>query len=298
MIDDEALAHQPAHGDAVLEERVHPRIRMRIVRRSRAVDGVAAGVRGHGHHAHAVGQAPVDGLQVLVVEGLGQQHRGNGFDELRVGDRAVLGLVGRDARLGVGIVFAAQAHDQVRDGLPQTRVLGRVALLESGQFCRAGLLQLAGLGHKAIALGVEDRAHVSLGHRSDGAQHALFAAARAGAVAGNQRVVVGAHHEHVAQRRGLRVRRIGAVIQAQVLLRGVGQQIEEVRAGLVLGVHLFGLLHHLQRLVVAAGRDAGRAAFAQIAHENGKDAARAGLSCAPATRRWRSSSGRPSAPCP
>ena len=101
VIDDEALAHQPAHRDAVLEQRVHPRIRMRIVRRSRAVDRVAAGVRGHGHHAHAVGQASVDGLQVLVVEGLGQQHRRNRLHQLRVGDRAVLGLVCSDARLGV-----------------------------------------------------------------------------------------------------------------------------------------------------------------------------------------------------
>ena len=58
---------------------------------------------------------------------------------------------------------------------------------------------------------------------------------------------------------------IGAVVEAEVLLRSVGQQVEEGRAGFVLGVHLFGLLHHLQRLVIAAGRDAGRAALAQVA---------------------------------
>ena len=87
MIDDEALAHQPAHGHAVLEQRVHPRIGMRIVRRGRSVHRVAAGVRGHRHHAHAVGQASVHRLQVLVVEGLGQQHRGDGFHKLRIGDR-------------------------------------------------------------------------------------------------------------------------------------------------------------------------------------------------------------------
>ena len=90
MVDDEALAHEPADGDAVLEERVHPRIGMRVVGRGGAVDGVAAGVRGHGHHAHAVGQAAVDGLQVLVVEGLSEQDRGDGFDQLRIGDGAVL----------------------------------------------------------------------------------------------------------------------------------------------------------------------------------------------------------------
>ena len=134
--------------------------------------------------------------------------------------------------------------------------------MRAARLRRAVFFKVAGFGNKAVALGVEDRAHIGLGDRGDGAQHALFAAAGAGAVAGNQRVVVGAHHEHVAQRGGLRVRRIGAVIEAQVLLRGVGQQIEEVRAGFVLGVYLFGLLHHLQRLVVAACRDAGRAAFA------------------------------------
>ena len=74
---------------------------MRVVGSSRAVDRVAAGVRGHGHHAHAVGQAAVDGLQVLVVEGLGEQDRGDGLDQLRIGDGAVLGFVGCDARLGV-----------------------------------------------------------------------------------------------------------------------------------------------------------------------------------------------------
>ena len=82
MIDDEALAHEPAHGDAVLEERVHPRIGVRVVGRGGAVDRVAAGVRGHGHDAHAVGEAAIDGLQALVVEGLGEQDGGDGLDEL------------------------------------------------------------------------------------------------------------------------------------------------------------------------------------------------------------------------
>ena len=85
-----------------------------------------------------------------------------------------------------------------------------------------------------------------------------------------------AHHEHVAQRGGLRVGRVGGVEQAEVLLRGVGQQVEEGGAGLVLGIDLFGLLHHLERLVIAAGGHAGRAALAEIADEDGEDAAGAG----------------------
>ena len=130
---------------------------MRIVGRGRAVDRVAAGVRGHGHHAHAVGQAAVDGLQVLVVEGLGEQHGGDGLDQLRVGDGAVLGFVRGDARLGVLYVFAAQAHDEVRNGLAEQRVLCRVRCLQRREFGDAGLFKLAGLGHEAVALGVDRR---------------------------------------------------------------------------------------------------------------------------------------------
>ena len=61
--------------------------------------------------------------------------------KLRVGDGAVLGLVGRDARLGVGVFFAAQTHDQVRDGLAQARVFGRIALLDGREVLRTVLFQ-------------------------------------------------------------------------------------------------------------------------------------------------------------
>ena len=162
------------------------------------------------------------------------------------------------------------------DGLAESGVLFGIGFLEGCEAGDAGLFQLAGLGHKAIRLGVVDGAHVSLGDRGDGAQYALFAAAGAGAVAGHQRVVVAAHHQHVAQRRGLGVGRVGGVEQAEVLLRGVGQQVKEGGAGFVLGVDFLGFLHHAERLVIAAGRDAGGAALAEIADEDGEDAAGAG----------------------
>ena len=110
VVDDEALAHEPADGDAVLEERVHPRVGVGVVGRGRTVDGVAAGVGGHGHDGHAVGEAAIDGLKILVVEGFGEQDGGDGLDQLRVGDGAVLGFVGGDAGLGVGNVFSAEAR--------------------------------------------------------------------------------------------------------------------------------------------------------------------------------------------
>ena len=104
----------------------------------------------------------------------------------------------------------------------------------------AVFLEVAGLGHEAVALGVVDGAHVGLGYGGDGAEDGFFAAAGAGAVAGYEGVVVGADHEHIAQGRGLRVGRVGGVEEAEVLLRGVGQQVEEAGAGFVLGVDLFG----------------------------------------------------------
>ncbi len=115
----------------------------------------------------------------------------------------MLCLIRGNARLRVLHILAAQSHHQVLDALTQQRVIGGIALLERCQAIRAVLLEVRSLGHKAVALGVVDRAHIRLGDSGNGAQHALFAASRAGAVAGHQRVVVGAHHKHVAQRRGL-----------------------------------------------------------------------------------------------
>ena len=237
---------------------------MRIVGRGGTVDGVAAGVCGHGHDAHAVGEAAIDRLQVLVVEGLGEQDGGDGLDELGVGEEAVGSFVGGDAREGVGLVFAAQAEDEMRDGLTEQRVFGGAGRLEPGQLRCALVFELCGLGQEAVALGMEDGTHVGLGDGGDGAQDALFTAAGAGSVTGDKRVVVGAHHEHVAQRSGFGVGGVGGVEEAEVLLRGVGEQIEEAGAGHVLGIDLFGLRHHLKRVVVAASRDAGHATLAEI----------------------------------
>ena len=148
-----------------------------------------------------------------------------------------------------------------------------VARLEGGEAGDAVLFELAGLGDEAVALGVEDGAHVGLGDGGDGAEDALFTAAGAGAVAGDQGVVVGADHQHVAQGRGLGVGRVGGVEEAEILLRGVGQQIEEAGAGLVLGVDFFGFGNHAEGVVIAAGGDAGGAALAEVADEDGEDAA-------------------------
>ena len=146
--------------------------------------------------------------------------------------------------MGVFFVFAAEAEDEVRDGLTEQIVFGQVAGLEYGETGNAALFKLAGLGDEAVALGVVDGAHVSLSDGGDGAENGLFAAAGAGAVAGYQRVVVGADHEHVAQGRGLGVGGIGGVVEAEELLRSVRQQVEEAGAGFVLGVDFFGFRHH------------------------------------------------------
>ncbi len=151
----------------------------------------------------------------------------------------------------------------------------------SASFCTPSLSSSFGLRPQPIGLRVVERTHVRFGDRRDGPQNALLAAAGARAVARHQRVVVPAHHQHVAQRGGLRVLRARVVVEAQVLLRRVGQQVQERGAGLVLRVDVLGFLHHLQRLVVAAGRDAGRAALAEVRHEDREDAAAAGRSSSP-----------------
>ena len=178
--------------------------------------------------------------------------------------------------LGVFFVFAAEAEDEVCDGLTEQIVFGEVAGLENCETGNAVLFKLAGFGDEAVALGVEDGAHVGLSDCGDGAQDGLFSAAGAGAVTGYERVVVGADHQHIAQRGGLGVGGIGGVVEAEILLRSVRQQVEEAGAGFVLGVDFFGFRNHAERVVVAAGGDAGGAAFAEIGDEDGEDAAGAG----------------------
>jgi len=66
---------------------------------------------------------------------------------------------------------------------------------------------------------------------------------------------------NIAQRGCLGVGGIGGVVEAEELLRSVGQQIKEVGASGVFGVDLFGFRNHLERHVVTAGGDAGRASL-------------------------------------
>ena len=101
------------------------------------------------------------------------------------------------------------------DGLAEERVFAGVLFLESGQAGYAGLFEFAGLGDEAVALGVEDGAHVGLSDGGDGAEDGLFTAAGAGAVAGDEGVVVGADHQHVAQGGGLGVGGVGGVEEAE-----------------------------------------------------------------------------------
>ena len=238
--------------------------------------------------------AAVDRLQVLVVERLLPQDRGDARRRCPCRRSARAPAM---RRLGVLVVLAAEAHEQVRDGLAEQLVFLLAARLQLRELLFAGLLELVGLRAEAIGLRVIERPHVRLGHRGDRAQDALLAAARAGAVARDQRVVVPPHHQHVAQRRGLRILRPRVVVEAEILLRRVGQQVEERGAAFVLGVDLLGFLHHPQRLVLAAGRDARRAPLAEVRDEDREDAARRRASSSQASRRSRWPSGTPSAPC-
>ena len=194
-------------------------------------------------------------------------------DDLSIGDRAVRG----HPSLGVLIVLAAEPHEQVRHGLAQQVVLVLAALLDRGQLLLALLLQSVGFRAESIRLRVIKRPHVRFGDRRASPQDALLAAPGAGAVSRHERVVVAAHHEHVAQGCGLRILRTGVVVEAEILLRRIRQQIQEGRPALVLGVDFLGFLHHAQRIVLATRRDTGRASLAEIRHEDGEDTAAAWL---------------------
>ncbi len=116
--------------------------------------------------------------EVLVVERLLPHDGRYRKDDLRVGDWTVLG----DASPGVLVVLAAQSHQHVRHGLTEQLVLLRASFPHGGQFRYTVPLQLIGLCAQPVGLRVEDRAHVGFGHRRDGLEDALFAAAGARAV--------------------------------------------------------------------------------------------------------------------
>ena len=228
MIHDEALADQPADRRAVLEQRVHPGIGMRVVRRRGAVDRVAAGVCGHRHHRLPVRQPPVERLQLLVVERLLPHDGGQGTDDVVVRD----GPVGLDPGRRIGVGVAAESHQEVGHGAHEQFVLLGIALGHGFETCRPGGFERVRRPSQTLRLGVEERPQVGFGHPRDGPQDALLSAAGAGAVTRDQRVVVAPHHHQVSQRRRLRVGRVLVVVEPQELLRRVGQQVEERRASL------------------------------------------------------------------
>src|SRR5687767_12612739 len=107
MIDHERFAEEPADSGTILEERIHPWVRMWIRRRSGAVNGIATGAGAHEHDRHPVRQTAINGLEVFVIEGILPHDRDNGFDEDLVGDRAE----SSNLLVGVLFIFAAEAHD-------------------------------------------------------------------------------------------------------------------------------------------------------------------------------------------
>ncbi len=273
MIDDEGFAQQPADGGAVLEQGIHPGIGVRVGRRRGAIDGVAARAGAHEHHGHAVGVTSVDGLQVLVIVGVLAQDRDETVHDLLIGDLAIVG----ETLVGVGVGLAAEAHDHVGDRALVEFVLGLVASLQGGEAFEPLLLHLICLGAKAVGLVMIERAHVGLGDRGDRAQDALFAATGAGAVAGDQGLVIAAHHEVVAQRGLAGIHGRLVVVEAEVFLGRVGEQAAEDLRGGKLGIQLLGLGGHPQGVVVAADLHALAAAFAEVGDVDLEEAALAGV---------------------
>ena len=126
-----------------------------------------------------------------------------------------------DAPVGIGVVLAAVAQDQVKHGASQPAVSPRIALGELLDSVRAVACQLSGELIEALRLRVVEPAHVCLGAGDDSAQNRLFSTSGAGAVARHQGLVVVDLHQMVVQHRRLGVDRRLRVIQPEVLVAGL-----------------------------------------------------------------------------
>ena len=88
----------------------------------------------------------------LVIEGVLPHHGDDGVDDLLVGERAVLRLVIGDALGGVVVVLAAQAHDDVGDGLAEQVIFGLVALFQRLQLREPSVSSRVALPRRRSAL--------------------------------------------------------------------------------------------------------------------------------------------------
>ena len=144
----------------------------------------------------------------------------------------------------------------------------------AASFCRSLLFELRGFRAEAIRFFVIERAHVGFGDGSGRAQNALFTAAGAGAVAGDERFVIATDHEVIAQRGFAGILRRAVVVEAEEFLARVGQETREDLRGGVLGVEILGLARHAQRIVITADLHAFAASFAKVGNENAEDVRR------------------------
>src|SRR5271165_5422380 len=134
-----------------------------LFRRGGAIDGAAARVSRHRHDAHAVGQAAVERLQFLVVEGFLPHHGRERAHNVLVEDRSVA----RNASPGVLLILTTESHEEMSDCLAQQLVLFRVSLFERSQLPNSRLVELVCLGSQAVGFSVVQRPYVGLGGGSD-----------------------------------------------------------------------------------------------------------------------------------
>jgi hypothetical protein len=190
----------------------------------------------------------------------------------QIGNRAVRG----DAFGRVFVIFAAETHDDVRDGFAEGVVGGFVARFEREQFFHAFFFELRGFVAQALGFRVIKRAHVGFGDGSGRAQHRSSRRNR---------------RRRRRRRRALRncgapssdcARPLRANPRATRRCKGrgisgcVGQQAREDLRGGQMRVEFFGFARHAQGIVIAANLHAFAAAFAKVGNENREQAARAG----------------------
>lgn len=114
------------------------------------------------------------------------------------------------------VALTAEADDDVGVGFTEERVFGGAAGLERGKFFEAlFFFEACGLGAEAVGFAVIERTHVGLGDAGDGARRALLAATGAGAIAGDEGLVVATDHEVIAEGGFAGAGGIGVVVEAE-----------------------------------------------------------------------------------
>ena len=174
----EAFTDQPTDGGSVLEQRIHPGVRMRVTRRRGAVHRVTTGVCGHGHDGIATRSGCVQYLRMSVVLGVVTHDHNYCIDDMFIG--AV--EMGFDLRIGILDILAAIVHEQVQNRLGKPGIRFFVLNHECLEPFDADLLQFRCFFFQSIGFRSKHGTHIRLRQCGDGTEDRFLTASGAGSV--------------------------------------------------------------------------------------------------------------------